>query len=451
MTTQALRVLSPRFATQAEAFAAKGAAAGLPATLMELRRIGAEEFAVSGFPTTKNEDWHYTSVAPIAEAQYTAAVESQPSQTSVTAPDLRGFTPEGVEWPVIVFINGRFAPEYTDLSLLPEGIRVLTLSEAAEKEPELLKRYLSKAAPATRDGFTALNAAYAGVGTLIHVAREMASDRPVHLLHVMDRSGADTMAHFRHVMVAERNCTATVVESFVTLDEVSYFTNSVTEVYLEAGANLTVVCVQRESEKAHHVRTVEGHQDRDSHFQSFVFQTGGALSRSNVHTKLDGEGCGTTLNGLSMLNGTQHGDHQTRVEHIAPNCFSREVYKMLLDGKSHGVFNGKVYVHPEAQQTDGKQTNQTILLSDEAQIDTKPQLEIFADDVKCTHGATVGQLDALSLFYLKSRGIGSQIALQLLTYAFAADVLETIENEPIKLALEEMTLARFTDGISVHG
>jgi Fe-S cluster assembly protein SufD len=168
-----------------------------------------------------------------------------------------------------------------------------------------------------------------------------------------------------------------------------------------------------------------------------------------VYTVLNGDGCGTTLNGLYMLDGTQHGDHQTRVEHVAPNCFSREMYKGLLDGDSHGVFNGKVYVHPEAQKTDGKQTNNTLLLSPTSQIDTKPQLEIFADDVKCTHGATVGRMDETSLFYLKSRGVGSVLAKQLLMYAFAADVLETLENSALKEALEQLTLARFT-GITQH-
>ena len=159
---------------------------------------------------------------------------------------------------------------------------------------------------------------------------------------------------------------------------------------------------------------------------------------------LEGDGCGTTLNGLYMLDGDQHGDHQTRVEHVAPNCFSREMYKGLLDGSSHGVFNGKVFVHPEAQKTDGKQTNNTLLLSEKAQIDTKPQLEIYADDVKCTHGATVGRMDETSLFYLKSRGVGAVLAKQLLMYAFAADVIETIENDSVKEELERMTLVLFT-------
>jgi Fe-S cluster assembly protein SufD len=201
--------------------------------------------------------------------------------------------------------------------------------------------------------------------------------------------------------------------------------------------------MQREGARALHVGTIETKQARDSHSVSFSFATGAALSRTNIYTTLDGAGCGATLNGLYMLDGEQHCDHQTMIVHAQPNCYSRELYKGILDDRSHGVFNGKVYVHPIAQKTDGKQTNNTLLLSDTAQIDAKPQLEIFADDVKCTHGATVGQIDQLALFYLKSRGIDAGLARRLLTYAFAADVLEKIDVAEIRDGLEQMTLERF--------
>jgi Fe-S cluster assembly protein SufD len=255
----------------------------------------------------------------------------------------------------------------------------------------------------------------------------MVSETPVHLLHVLDSHAAGGMVHPRHVIVVDRHAKAAVVESYVALADVEALTNTVTEVFVDDGATLTHTRIQREARSAFHVSTTEARQGRDSHFLQFTFQTGAALSRSNVYTVLGGPGCGTTLNGLYMLDGAQHGDHQTRVEHVAPDCFSREQYKGLLDDQSHGVFNGKVYVHPEAQK-----------------IDTKPQLEIFADDVKCTHGATVGRIDATALFYLKSRGVGAVLAKQLLMYAFAADVLETMDNEPIKRELERLTLERFT-------
>ncbi len=418
-----------------------------PTVLQALRSAGAEAFARLGFPSTRSEDWAYTNVSAIASASFVPAAQRAPSAFR-DASHLEEFS-FGSAWPMLVFLDGHFIPTLSSHEALPEGVRVMTLAQAAVNEPELLQKHLGSAAAADRDGFTALNAAFTGEGALIHVGKEMVTDTPVHLLHLTTADGAGVMSHPRHVIVVERHAKASVVESYVSLADVSYFTNTVTEVVLEDGATLHHVRVQREALSAFHVGTIEARQGRDSHFLQFSFQTGGQLSRSNVYTVLNGEGCGTTLNGIYMLDGAQHGDHQTRVEHVAPNCFSREMYKGLLDGQSHGVFNGKVYVHPEAQKTDGKQTNNTLLLSPDAQIDTKPQLEIFADDVKCTHGATVGRMDETSLFYLKSRGVGSVLAKQLLMYAFAADVIETIDNDAVKEGLEEMTLARFT-GITQH-
>ena len=432
-----------RFAEQAVA----ASVADAPGSIKALRAEGAESFKTLGFPTTRNEDWHYTSVQSIATAQFTPAIDRAPS-TGVTTESLAPYT-FGADWPLVVFVNGRFSAELSTLAALPAGIRVLDMATASAQDAELLGKFLGTAAPANRDGFTALNAAFAGEGTFIHVAKEMVIEHPIHILHVMDAQAAGIMSHPRHVMVAERHAKASVVESYVSLADVSYFTNSVVEAFVEDGATLSVVRIQREARSAYHVGTVEARQGRDSHFLTFTFQTGAALSRSNVYTVLDGEGCGCTINGLYMLDGEQHGDHQTRVEHVKENCFSREAYKGLIDDRAHGVFNGKVYVHPEAQKTDGKQTNHTLLLSEKAQIDTKPQLEIFADDVKCTHGATVGRIDETSLFYLKSRGVGKVLAKQLLMYAFAADVLETIENPVIVEALEKLTVERFT-GSSSH-
>lgn len=445
MSTGVTKSPSENVGTMFHAQATASAASLVPAPLKELRSAGADAFARLGFPSTRSEDWAYTNVSAIAQTNFVAATDRAPNVLKHVS-SLEAFT-FGSAWPMLVFLNGRFTPALSSHEALPDGVRVMTLAQAAVDEPELLQRHLGTAAPADRDGFTALNAAFAGEGTLIHVAKEMVTDVPVHILHVTDANGAGVMSHPRHVIIVERHAKASVIESFVALDQVSYFTNTVTEVILEDGATLHHSRVQRESLSAYHVGTIEARQGRDSHFIQFSFQTGAQLSRSNVYTVLNGDGCGTTLNGIYMLDGAQHGDHQTRVEHVAPNCFSRELYKGLLDGESHGVFNGKVYVHPEAQKTDGKQTNNTLLLSADAQIDTKPQLEIYADDVKCTHGATVGRMDETALFYLKSRGVGQVLAKQLLMYAFAADVIETIENEAVKEVLEQMTLERFT-GIS---
>jgi Fe-S cluster assembly protein SufD len=259
---------------------------------------------------------------------------------------------------------------------------------------------------------------------------------------VSDAAAARGVTHPRNLVVVDRHARCTVVESYVSLGDATYFTNAVTEVAIADGATLTHVKLQRESQRAYHVGTIDVRQARDSHYVSFSFGTGGSLSRSNIYTVLGGEGSGATLNGLYMLDGDQHMDHQTRIEHVEPNCYSREVYKGVLDGTSHGVFNGKVYVHPAAQKTDGKQTNNTLLLSNNAQVDTKPQLEIFADDVKCTHGATVGRLDDVALFYARSRGVPQEAAERLLTYAFAAEVIEEVALEPVRLELDRLVLER---------
>lgn len=431
-----------RFAEQAVA----ASVADAPGSLKALRAAGAEAFKTLGFPTTRNEDWHYTSVSAIATTPYTPAADVAP--VSLDAAALEPYTFGGT-WPLVVFVNGRFNAALSRLDALPAGITVRSLADATVDDADALGAVLGTAATADRDGFTALNAAFAGEGTYIRVAKEMVIDTPIHLLHVTDARGEGLMSHPRHVLVAERHAKAMVVESHIGLANVPYFTNAVVEAFVEDGATLQLIRVQREARTAHHVGTVEARQGRDSHFVTFTFQTGAALSRSNVYTVLGGEGCGCTINGLYMLDGEQHGDHQTRVEHVKENCFSREAYKGLIDDSAHGVFNGKVYVHPEAQKTDGKQTNHTLLLSEKAQIDTKPQLEIFADDVKCTHGATVGRIDETSLFYLKSRGVGKVLARQLLMYAFAADVLETIEHPVIVDALEKLTVERFT-GSTTH-
>jgi Fe-S cluster assembly protein SufD len=432
---------------QAQASAAAAAAATLPAALRALRAEGAAAFATLGLPTTRNEDWHYTNVRPLAEQAFA------PMAGALDGVSAEALAPHRFDaaWPTLVFVNGRYAPSLSSVQALPEGVRVRPLAEAAAEEPELVQRVLGRTAPASRDGFTALNAAFAGEGVFLHVAKEMVSDVPVHVLFVTTEAGAQGMQHPRVLVLAERHARATLVESWVGLTASPYFTNAVAEVVVEDGATLTHLKVQQEGRAAFHVGTIEATQGRDSHYVAFCFTAGAQLSRSNVSTFLGGAGCGTTVNGLTMLDGTQHGDVQTRIEHAEPNCFSREVFKSVLDGRSHGVFNGKVYVRPVAQQTDGKQTNNTLLLSPTAQIDAKPQLEIFADDVKCTHGATVGQIDRTALFYMKSRGVDADTARRLLTYAFAAEVLEMIENEAVREQLERAALHRFTELATVAG
>jgi Fe-S cluster assembly protein SufD len=428
-----------RYVEQFAAFSANGGGTA-PAWLREVRRAAISEFESIGFPTPKNEDWHFTNAAPIAETEFRLKKAAGAKPTG--AADLTAFRFIAA-WPTLVFVNGRYAPELSDVSHAGEGVRVMELHRAWREEPALLERYLTRIASYGERAFTALNTAFAHEGAVIHIAADAAPAQPVHLLFVSTDAAENGHAELRNLIVAEHGANAGVIESYVALGSPRYLTNAVTEIQLGEGASLRHVKVQRESDRAFHVHTVEAAQEKDSHFQSFSFASGGALSRTNIYTVLGGPGSGATLNGLYMVGGEQHVDHQTRIEHAAPDCFSRELYKGILDGASHGVFNGKVYVRPEAQKTDGKQTNANLLLSERARIDTKPQLEIFADDVKCTHGATVGRLDQMALFYLESRGIGAELAKRLLTYAFAADVLETIDIAAVRMSLEALSLARF--------
>jgi Fe-S cluster assembly protein SufD len=416
---------------------------GGPPFLGPLRRDAMDAFRRYGFPTPKNEDWHFTSVAPIAESAF-APMRSASSAIEPGA--LSRFLMNRDDWPRLVFVNGRFTPALSRAGAAGAGVTVMSLAAAWREEPTLVERHLARLAgfddPALI--FTALNTALMTDGSLVHIGRGASPETPIHLLFVTDDAAAGGVAHPRNLIVVEREARGTVLEQYVSLgDAKAAFTNAVTEASIADGATLHHFRLQREGHHAFHVGAVVALQGRDSHLVSFSFVTGAALSRTNIGTTLDGEGCGATLNGLYLLGGTQHGDHQTRIEHAKPNCYSREVYKGILDDASHGVFNGKVYVHPDAQKTDGKQTNNTLLLSERARIDTKPQLEIFADDVKCTHGATVGRIDELALFYMRSRGIPQAEARRLLTYAFAAEVLEMIPLAELRLELERLTLERF--------
>ena len=425
-----------------ERFSANGGSAA-PDAVRSLRLSAIARFETLGFPTTRNEDWHFTSVSPIADGGFAPLTRGS---SSVDVATLAPFSFAASGWHTLVFVNGRHDAALSGGAMLPDGVRVLPLAQAYDELPLLVEQHLGQVANFDASSFTALNTAFINDGAVVHVAHDVEVAQPIHLLFVSDASAAQATASPRNLIVIDRHAKVTVIESYAGLTDDRYFTNAVTEAVIGDGATLTHLKLQRESSRAYHVGTLDVRQARDSHLFSFSFATGAALSRTNIYTELRGEGCGATLNGLYLGDGDQHIDHQTRIEHVEPNCYSRELYKGILDGASHGVFNGKVYVHPEAQKTDGKQTNNTLLLSERAQIDTKPQLEIFADDVKCTHGATVGRLDETSLFYMKSRGINARTARELLTYAFAADVLETIELAEVREGLEAATLRRYTAG-----
>jgi len=415
-----------------------------PQWLRSLRRGAIERFGQLGFPTTKNEDWHFTGLAPLTAQQYTV-LEPDPASTLTASTLTEQLAPFlfGDEWDTVVFLNGVYVPALSTAARQDEQVLVATLTEGMRTHERSVEQHVAGLGSYQQNAFTALNTAFLQDGVYIRVTPNAQVDRPIHVVYVTDGSAQGGLLSPRTLVLAEANSNVTLLESYVALRGATYFTNAVTELYLSPGARVRHYKVQRESETAYHVGSTYAYQQRDSHYESFSYAVGADLSRTNISTVLDGEGAHATVNGLYMVGGTQTVDHQTRIEHAKPNCTSHEVYKGVLDGKSHGVFNGKVYVRPEAQKTDGKQSNNNLLLSDSARIDTKPQLEIFADDVKCTHGATIGRLDANSLFYLKSRGVAADTARKLLTYAFAADVLEELTVDSVRERLEALVFERF--------
>lgn len=411
-----------------------------PKWLAEQREKGFAKFAELGFPTRKNENWHFTNAAPISGREFKLP---RPSAHSITKDDLKPYLFEG-DWATIVFVNGHFDKDLSEFHRGNGRYFISTLSEAIGNDIRLVEQKMGGLGLNLGDSFNALNSALVQDGAFIGVSPNAVVDQPIHVIYISDDAAEDTIISPRTLIVADHHSEVAVVESFISSkDDTTYFSNAVSEVYLAPSAQVKHYKIQRQNQKSFHVGNTHVYQKADSNYESFSFAIGSALSRTNIDTMLDGAGAHATLNGLYMVDGEQVVDHQTRIEHIAPSCTSHEIYKGIVDGHSKGVFNGKVYVHPEAQKTDGKQTSNNLILSDFAEINSKPELEIYADDVRCTHGATIGRLDDTSLFYLKSRGIDASTARKLLTYAFAAEVLEEMTLEPIKVKLEELAFNRF--------
>jgi Fe-S cluster assembly protein SufD len=283
-------------------------------------------------------------------------------------------------------------------------------------------------------------------GAFVCIPKGAVIEEPIYILFVSSGTSSPTITHPRNLVILEDNSQATIIEDYISLADDVYFSNSVTEVVAGQNSVLNHYMIERESKRAFNVSTIRFQQSRSSSVTLHSALLGGALVRNNVHPVMVGEGSQCVINGLFMPTGRQHMDNYMRVEHASPHCDSRQLYKGILDGRSHGVFHGRIIVHKNAQKTDAKQTNKNLLLSDEAQIDTKPQLEIYADDVKCTHGATIGQLDQNAIFYLRSRGVDEETSRALLLLAFASESLERMRAEPIRRGLEELVSKRFTQG-----
>jgi Fe-S cluster assembly protein SufD len=408
--------------------------------LEPVRRAAMERFARTGFPAARDEEWRFTPIGPIAQGSWRPAIGGA---GEVSRAQLAPFLFGHADWTTLVFVNGSYSEPLSAIGGLPAGVRVSSLAGALRGNGATLQAHLGRHAPLEGSPFTALNTAFLSDGGLVHVGAGVDLSAPVHLVFVTTAAADGTVTHPRNLVVVERGARASIIESYVTLAPgQSYWTNPVTEVAVAAGAWVEHTRIQRESEGAYHVGLTHVDQQRDSHYRSFSLAMGAALARHNLHVRLKDENIETLMYGLYLTRGDQVADNHTAIYHDQPNCRSWEVYKGILDGRSRAVFNGKVFVKPEAQKTDAKQTNRNLLLSDAARVNTKPQLEIFADDVKCTHGATVGRLDEVARFYARSRGIPAAAADRLLTYAFAAEVVDEVALAPVREELDRLVLDR---------
>ena len=336
----------------------------------------------------------------------------------------------------LVFVNGRFARELSLLGKLPDGVKVSSLAGEISSNPGAIEPHLGRYLDIRRDAFCALNTAFVEDGAYVHIPRGTLVEEPIYLLFVSTADDAPSMSHPRNLIVAEEDSQATFVEDYVSLDGGAVFCNTVTELVAGDHTVLSHYMIEREHKQAFNISTLRIQQGRSTNVVSHSVLLGGALVRNNVHPVLAGEGGECLINGLFIGNGRQHLDNYMLVEHASPRCGSRQFYNGILDGHAHGVFHGRIIVHKDAQKTDAKQTNRNLLLSDDAQIDTKPQLEIYADDVKCTHGATIGQIEGDALFYLRSRGIDEVSARKLLLFAFASECLDRMKQGPVRKHVE---------------
>ncbi len=405
---------------------------GQPQWLQKIRRHSIQWVAQHGFPGRDDEDWKYTRIGPLLAIPFEPARASLP--TSMSFSDLDSLV-GNFGGPRLVFVNGFFNPEWSSLTQIPENLLVMALQTRLHQEEESNGRHLF---PPPNNAFTALNSALTEDGAYIEVPANLRVTTPIHLVFIAD-AGADApalLANPRSVVIAGTNSHISLVESYIGLSPRLSLTNAVTELVLEQGAQVEHYTVQNESEAAIHLGLVEVHQQQDSRFYAHVVSLGSSLARHEVRVALAGEGAETQLQGLYMPRGKQHHSHVTTIDHQSPGCTSRELYKGVLEGRSRAVFKGQVIVRQGADRTDASQTNKNLLLSEGAEIDTRPQLEILADDVKCTHGAAVGQLDEDAVFYLRSRGIPDKEARDMLTYAFVTEMLESLALPALRTLLE---------------
>jgi Fe-S cluster assembly protein SufD len=415
-----------------------------PGWLTALRKAAIAHFAQLGFPTVAQEDWRFTNVAPIASGRFEPLRDQR---GSVAAADVARTGFGAAAAAEIVIVDGRLAPELSSgLDRPVPGLRAGGLAQALALEPEALEPHLARHADYAKRPFAALNTAFFTDGAFVRIGDDAVLEKPVHILHVTTRRETPAAVFPRSLVVAGRNSQAVVVESHAGFGGGSYFASAVTEVVAADGAIVTHVKIEEESPNAFHIASMHSHQGRASTVALQNISLGAALTRNDVVAVLAAEGGEARLDGLYLAGGVRLVDNHTTIDHAMPHCASRELYKGILDDTARAVFNGRIVVRPDAQKTDSKQTNRNLLLSDDAVINTNPQLEIFADDVRCTHGATIGQLDEEALFYVRSRGVSRAMAERLLIYAFASEILDRIPFETARVRLERGLFARLARG-----
>lgn len=431
--------------TEIETYQAQHAAfqqPSAPAWLVELRQKGFDAFTRLGLPTKRLEDWRFTNVTPFADRPYELASLAHADGEIGTSNEISALVQQATlsqEFHRLVFINGRYVDQWSQLHDLADGVVVENLGIAIGDRPADVQAQLEREINFDDSTFAALNTAFIDDGAFIDIPDSVVLERPVHLvfLSIGNRS---TVSHPRNLIRVGKHSKAHVIESYLGQGD-AYFTNAITQVTLDESAELDHHKLQHEQVGALHIALAEIDQQTSSQFRSHYFSFGASIARNELNCRLDGERIETTLNGLYMPTGDQLMDCRTRIDHAKPNCNSYELYKGILDDKARGVFNGKIFVRQDAQKTDAKQSNQALLLSDDAVLNTKPQLEIYADDVRCTHGATIGELDEAALYYLRSRGIPADEARKILIFAFANDVVQGVELPAVRRHLESILLS----------
>ena len=414
-----------------------------PDWLDAVRRAAASRFEELGLPTVRHEEWRYTNITPLTRIPFRRPALDT---TAVTPADIDPFVISELGGHLLVFVNGRYAPKLSRIDSLPDGVTVTNLAAAVQAHDPVVAQYLTQFADFRDSAFTAFNTALMDDGVFVNVPRGVALEAPVQALFIQLDEDEPVAACPRNLIVAAENSRVTLVETYAGVGAGANLISPVTELIVGENGNVDHYMIQREGAEAFHVGTFQVHQQRTSNVTSHVVSLGGRIARNDIDAVLDGEGCDCTLAGLSVLGGEQHVDNHLRVEHAKPHCDSREFFKGVYDGHARGVFSGRIFVAEDAQKTDAKQSNMSLLLSDEAQVDSKPQLEIFADDVKCTHGATIGQVEPEAIFYLRSRGMTEQMARSLLIHAFAQESIQNIGLDAVRAHLEHLLFDRLPYG-----